>query len=374
MLGTLLDRNLVRYLSQKNQALTIIFALTSIIILHNNIFIIMKDKLTAEYFFQEFQPNQARTLNRAAEAYKAYLGALQAARPLKGGMHWKKIKGRDYLYKYRDRYGRGHSLGPRSPDTERLWDEFLRQRRETAAVLAEARRQMAEAARFCRAALIHRVPEPVVRVLRRLTPGDPAGTPFLVIDTHALHAYEFGAGVFINGPRESPLWAEAARGLTLAATAAVTPDGFLHLLRRADRSYQGLTGDGLAAVNRQGFRVRLIYPTSASADPGNLAALMGAPKFTHIVIGRRGDPVVVTVPDPRAMALHKLWLSRQEDREPWKRARDRCQAAALAELVLRYLPQYHFFSADLQMFPAEVARLAENLVEGYEVSPELEAE
>ena len=49
----------------------------------------------------------------------------------------------------------------------------------------------------------------------------------------------------------------------------------------------------------------------------------------------------MVVPDPRALALHKLWLSQQEDREPVQQVRDRCQAAALAELILRYLPQYH---------------------------------
>ena len=212
----------------------------------------------------------------------------------------------------------------------------------------------------------------------------------MVIDTHALHAFEFAAGVFIDAPRDSPLIEGAASGLTLAAAAPVAPEAFLCLLRRADRSYENLHGDGLAAVNKLGFRVRLLRPPTASsghrmlvrdapgvtvpADMGDLAALMAAPKFSQVVIGRRGDPVTMTVPDPRALALHKLWLSQRQDREPLKQTRDRCQAAALAELILRDLPQYYFFSAELQLFPAEVARLAENLVEGYEVAADLETD
>ena len=86
--------------------------------------------MAAEYFFREFQDNQTRTLNQAAEAYQAYLEAVETNRPLKGGMHWKKIKGKEYLYKYRDRYGHGPTLGPRSPHTEALWAEFGRQRRK----------------------------------------------------------------------------------------------------------------------------------------------------------------------------------------------------------------------------------------------------
>jgi hypothetical protein len=85
--------------------------------------------MAAEYSFREFQVNQQRTLHRAVEAYQAYLEAVEAGRPLKGGMHWKKVKGREYLYKYRDRSGHGSSLGPRSPHTEGLWAEYGRQRR-----------------------------------------------------------------------------------------------------------------------------------------------------------------------------------------------------------------------------------------------------
>jgi hypothetical protein len=80
----------------------------------------------------------------------------------------------------------------------------------------------------------------------------------------------------------------------------------------------------------------------------------------------------MVVPDPRALALHKLWLSQQADRDPSLKIRDRVQAMALADLIVRYLPQYAFFSADLSLFPAEVSRHAENFVEGYEIPRDLE--
>ena len=278
--------------------------------------------MAADYIFREFQENQQQTLNRAVEAYQAYLEAREAGRPLKGGMHWKKIHGREYLYKYRDRFGHGGSLGPRSPHTEGLLSEFGRRRREMAARLDARRQELAAAARFCRAALIHRVPDPVVRILRYLPPGDPAGAPLMVIDTHALHAFEFAAGVFIDPSPGSPLWAGAAHGLTLAATTTIPPEEFLALLRRGDRSYKTVPGDGLAAVNKAGFRVRYLHPPTARsphpkvlrdgpgltvpAEAGDLTALMAAPKFSQVVIGRRGDPVTMMVPDPRALALHKL--------------------------------------------------------------------
>jgi hypothetical protein len=343
-----------------------------------------------EYSFREFEKNQQRTLARAIQAYQTYLETLEARRPLAGGMHWKKIKGREYLYKYRDRYGHGRSLGPRAAATERLWAEFRRERRELAARLDRQRQRLAEAARFCRAALIHRVPDLVTRVLRRLELGGLPEASLLVIGTQALHAFEFAAGAFIDSPKNSPFWSGDHNRLTLAVTTEMSSDRLLPLLRRADRSFRTLPGPELAAVNQHGFLVRCFRPPPARspqkmtvreaagalvpAESGDLAALVSAPKFSQVVIGQRGDPVTMVVPDPRAVALHKLWLSQQEDREPAKRLRDRSQAMALAEFILRYLPQYHFFSAELHLFPAEVVRQAEGLVEGYEFPGDLEVE
>jgi hypothetical protein len=346
--------------------------------------------MAAEYSFHEFQENQQRTLDQAVRAHQAYLEALEATRPFKGGMHWKKITGREYLYKYRDRYGHGHSLGPRSPNTEGIWADFTRQRREAAARLATQRQRLAESARFCRAAQINRVPDLVTRIVRHLTEGNLPGAPLVVIGTQALAAYEFAAGVFIETPKTSPGWSGGGSRLTLAAPALIPPAELLAWLRRADRSFQAQPGPEFAAVTKTGFRVSFVSPptvlaphrirvkdapgVTVPAEAGDLAALVSSPRFSQVVIGRRGDPVTMAVPDPRALALHKLWLSQRQDREPFQQARDRFQAVALAALIVRYLPQYYFFSTQLHLFPAEVAGLAEGLVEGYEVAEDLEAD
>jgi hypothetical protein len=346
--------------------------------------------MATEYSFREFQENQQRTLDQAVQAHQAYLEALEVCRVFRGGMHWKKISGREYLYKYRDRLGHGHSLGPRSPDTEVIWADFARQRREAAAHLTAQRHRLAEAARFCRAARINRVPDPVRRIVHHLTEGDPGGAPLMVIGTQALAAYEFAAGVFIETPKNSPGWSGAGGRLTLAAPALIPPAELLARLRRADRSFQVHPGPGFVAAADTGFRVSFVSPPTAPAphrlrvkgapgsavpaEAGDLAALVNSPRFFQVVIGRRGDPVTMAVPDPRALALHKLWLSQRQDREPLKQARDRSQAVALAALIVRYLPQYYFFSSQLHLFPAEVAGLADGLVEGYEVAEDLPAD
>jgi hypothetical protein len=91
-----------------------------------------------------------------------------------------------------------------------------------------------------------------------------------------------------------------------------------------------------------------------AAEIRNLHWLISSPKFSRIVIGNDGYPARMVTPDPRAFALHKLWLNRQTDREPVKKPRDREQAKAVAQLVVRYLPQYQFAISELRMFPKEL--------------------
>ncbi|HEY9072579.1 MAG TPA: hypothetical protein VIN67_00480, partial [Desulfobaccales bacterium] len=61
----------------------------------------------------------------------------------------------------------------------------------------------------------------------------------------------------------------------------------------------------------------------------------------------------------------------QEDREQGKRVRDLGQALAVAELVLRHLPQYDFSASELEMFPRDMVRNTED-VEGMTSIEELQ--
>ena len=77
------------------------------------------------------------------------------------------------------------------------------------------------------------------------------------------------------------------------------------------------------------------------------------------VIGDDGFSAAMSVPDPRAFALHKLWLSKQVRREAVKKQRDHDQALSVANLIVKYLPQYKFKASELRMFPKALLAEAE---------------
>ncbi|MCL4504095.1 MAG: nucleotidyltransferase domain-containing protein [Deltaproteobacteria bacterium] len=352
--------------------------------------------------YHELTEGQRQIYQTTAEVYQEYLENLRQALAFKGGMHWKKIRGREYLYRYRDRFGHGESLGPRSEHTERLFRDFSRERQEIADRLRDLRFRLAEQARFCRAALIHRMPRTACLILRRLEQHSP-GRNLLVIGATAIYAYEFAAGVFLKNwwggppcPPNSPhrrnkesfqresgapdLLADAHRRLILAGEGKISWEELLRVLQQADRSFAALPGEGCRAVNQDGFLVCLakseirrpgrtkavMVPGAREPLPpeaGHLQYLLNSPRFSQVVIGRDGRPATLVTPDPWAFALNKLWWSGQEDREPKARARDRSQALAVAGLVLRYLPQYDFSTSELDMFPQELKPDTEEIEE-----------
>ncbi len=323
----------------------------------------------------ELSDNQRRIYIDTSQIYEAFILAFRKSQSYGGGMHWKKAKGKEYLFKSQDRYGYGKSLGPRSPETEKILADFRSAKKQAKEQLASLKNRLKEQARFCKAAMIQRVPRVVTKILILLDQKKFLGRNIIVAGTNAMYAYEAAAGVFLDHPIMATmdmdiLW-DVRSGFTLAGNDDMDRTGLIDILRKADRSFEPMGSQSYRAVNRDGYMVDLIKPEPRqilkkeqrriggagdlmAAEIRNLDWLISSPKFSRIVIGNDGYPAPMVAPDPRVFALHKLWLSRQKDREPVKKQRDRDQANAVAQLVIRYLPQYQFNISDLRMFPKEL--------------------
>jgi hypothetical protein len=308
-------------------------------------------------------------------------------------MHWKKAKGRQYLFKTRDRYGYGKSLGPRSAETEKILADFQKAKKEAKNRLASLKSRLKEQSRFCKAAMIQRVPKIVTRVLRVLDQRNLLGQNIFVIGTNAMYAYEAAAGVFLDPPltatRDMDILWDVRPKLTLFAEDETDPIDLINVLRKADKSFEPVAPGSFRAVNRDGYMVDLIKPESRSlvrnepvrmGGPDDLKAaeirslhwLISSPKFSQVIIGDDGYPVSMVVPDPRAFSIHKVWLSEQADREPVKKKRDDDQGLAIALLVIKYMPQYKFESSTLRMFPKDVVRKLKRKIENFDLDTKLD--
>ena len=156
-------------------------------------------------------------------------------------------------------------------------------------------------------------------------------------------------------------------------------DGLLGLLQKVDKTYEPMHSQGVfRAVNAKGFMVDLITPEQSmldskrvtfgegdlvAAEVPNLHWLINAPKFQAVTIASNGRPILMQVPDPRAFALHKAWLSQNPDRDPVKRQRDAGQAKIAVAIVGQYLPHLSFTQDQLRYLTLDMIHLATNAME-----------
>jgi len=329
--------------------------------------------------FKALSDNQRRIYLDATQVFEAFREAEDRLRSYHGGMHWKKSKGREYLFRTTDRAGHGKSLGPRSPETEEILAGFQLGKNAAQDRLNGLRERLGEQARICRAVQIQRVPRLVCAILRVLRRQGLLGDRLLVVGTHSLYAYEAAAGVLLDpmvtATVDLDLLLDSRKKLALVPRGGLRFQGLIELLRSVDRSFDVLGKGSYRAANRDGYMVDLIRPAPSppwktepqglgekndltAADVGKLEWLLSSPRFEQTVIGDDGFPALMATVDPRAFLIHKLWLSNREDREPVKKQRDRSQAAAVLELIGQFLPQYRLDPKDLRMFPHEIVDAA----------------
>ncbi len=301
--------------------------------------------------FPELDLDQRRQLIDVQQRFEAWRTADRAFRiSNKGSMTWKRIKGRAYLYRIVDRYTQKY-IGPRSPETEALKNNYISSRTSNRARVTKMRKGIEKSAPINRAMGLGRVPLAAAKVLRALDRDGLLGDGLFVVGTHALYAYEAKSGIIFEpellATRDLDLLADVRSRLVLAIDDRKR-DGILPTLRSVDKSF-AVQGDLFRAVNADGYFVDVIRPMMKDEIVANeydlggivpvgidgLKWLISSPRFEATAIAEDGKPVWMSCIDPRAFALHKYWVSKQESREAIKKRRDAVQAVAVANVADR---------------------------------------
>lgn len=313
----------------------------------------------------------------AISTYSLYLETVSELKKYQGSMRWKKIAGKDYLYKLRDGRGNGKSLGPRSTKTESTYDAFRERKQFLKGRKQSLGNELKKQAKFCIAAQVNRVPKLTANILRLLDDEGLLGNGIVVLGTNAIYAYEAMAGVFLNDDvmetKDVDLLLDARIKLKLSSE--IKTDGMIGLLHKIDKSFVVHPKGYFSASNDKGYSVELVKPVphnpfvtenNALSDnnPDDLFAcemdgfewLKNAPKLWQTVIAEDGFPLRMCVPDPRFFALNKIWMSNEQSRNPLKRGRDKQQGLTIAEISRDFL-NLDFNDKALRVFPEEVRKL-----------------
>lgn len=325
--------------------------------------------------FVDLDSLATRNTINAVQTYSGFFQTKSELGNLRGSMYWRTISGQEYLI--RDYGIRQTSLGRRSKETELILDGFNKRKSELSDRYKSLGLTLQQNARACVASYANRVPLLVAKLTRKLSETPVLENRTLIIGTNALFAYESAAAVrfkpSIMETTDVDVLFDTRKKISIAST---EPKGIIGLLKSIDPTFEVKDNAPYSAQNKKGFIVDLVQPLpqkslfsesrSVSTFPDDMSAveikgldwLVSCPKFQAMVIDEKGYPAQMSVPDPRAFSMHKLWLSSQMDREPSKKQRDREQSEAVFRLVQEKLTYLAFNDSDLKAMPYRIREQA----------------
>lgn len=314
-------------------------------------------------------------LVESSQIYRAWEAAVRQHAQYRYGMKWLKSGGKQYLVRLSDARGNGRSLGPRNPETESIHTAFVEGKVRSRDRVQGLSQRLREQSRLNRAIGIGRLPTVIGDILGALNVAG-VGADFRVVGTHAIYGYEALAGVQCRmellASGDVDLLYDQRKRLSLVSR-KLDGNGLMGVLKRVDKTFEPAGKGAFRATNDDGFMVDLIgqagdmrnaEPVSFGqndlvlAEVPSLQWLANSPRIEAIAIAANGVPVLMSLCDPRAFSVHKAWLSSQADREPVKKQRDFDQAVLVAQMVLKYLPQFPFDAQAMKYLPAQMLKQA----------------
>lgn len=319
--------------------------------------------------FLDFTNEQLRVIANVAMQYDGYVTARRELDAIPYSHKWHRSNGKQYLYEIRNARGDGKSLGPRSAETEEIkltYDvskERIRQRIES------GRETSAVSAKIWRSLRLPSVAHEAAKILVELDTRNMLGRSLLVVGTNAFAVYEIEAGGrFLVG------W-DATEDFDLAWTGKLVlgktrvPQTLFGLLKDMDSTWTINTERTFQARNARAYEVDLLSAPSvrAALPRGELSPLLlaeqewlllGTP-IEHVVcsLAAQSIPARIVAPDPRWMALHKMWLARQTKRAAAKRRKDARQGAYLLKAVQARMPRFPLDTEFVSSIPEPLATI-----------------
>jgi hypothetical protein len=296
---------------------------------------------------------QLRGLVNAGQLYDAWKDVMVELSQMPGGMYWRVINSREYLYQYATTAGKQQTkyVGPKTHGIEEKYRDFQQAKKDLEQRCQGIEKRIKELAPAWRALRLPAIDGTGGKILRAFDLDSSVRQSMLVIGSYALRAYEVeAASVFAAG-----MDATEDLDFTLVFNQSnVDPDlprRLLLILKEVDSSFIVAPSSSKTVVNKNGYKVDLLIDTAsaqqmASARPWKPEALEGQEWLARgnpvkvVLIDFQGWPIAISAPDPRYFALHKLWLSKRRGRPTAKAIKDKNQGEALLKVVRGHMPHY----------------------------------
>jgi hypothetical protein len=325
--------------------------------------------------FVPFSADAGRVAANLEAAYEQWLAARQQLAALPISMYWQSKTSGDYLAVKQRSSDPGTSMGPRSESTESQLAEFTQRKEELKQRVGRADTTIAERAAQYRALRLPPIPDRQAEIVRGLDVAQLLRNDVMVVGTNAFIAYSLVCNArFPTGLEETEdfdlAWCRGS-GVSLSRTSSTAPErpSLMAVLQSIDSTFRLNKKKPYQALNDTNYEVELLMAPSLAPLPKNevFEPMVSLPEQEWLLKGRPLSVVVATirqracplyVPDPRWMALHKLWLATKPERNALKKPKDQRQGEVLLSACRYFLAQAYPLDIDFVLeLPAELRDL-----------------
>lgn len=314
----------------------------------------------------ELSPAITRQYIDAIAVFDALAEATEEAAQVRGGMYWHAGSASSPHTQYLVRTspaGAETSLGPRTPETQAIYDKFMQRKQASTERLTGLKAALDQQQRMNRALRVGRVDPLVVALLNRLA-STHLSEHFRVVGTHALYAYEAAAGVRLEADalatRDIDLLWDTRKRIIFSTQLARVDSSMLGVLKKVDPTFRmpalKRRSPKYTTMNKDGFEVDIIRRERTDDDPHPIklsdadedfwvaqarraSVLLDSPGFSAVIVATNGTMARMHTVHPATFVAFKRWMAGQPDRDPLKLRRDVLQADAVQVLLEQYLPQ-----------------------------------
>ncbi len=320
--------------------------------------------------FIPFSADAQRIIANVEQGYAAWIDTRRELEVMPVSMYWSARGETEYLTVKAQSNDSGKSLGRRDAATAAKLTTFQAEKEAARNRLASLDTQLSERVSLYRKLRLPALPDRQAEILRKLDIAELLATDFMVVGTNAFAAYELACGArFPVGNEETEdfdlAWCRDTQvSLARRAQAGERPSSrsarqssLLGILQSIDSSYQVNRRRPYQATAADGYEVGLLaapsthpLPPEEGFDPMTSLIeqewLLRGRAVSVVVATVRGRACPLYVPDPRWMALHKLWLADKPERRPAKRGKDARQGEVLLDATHYFLEASHPLSVD----------------------------
>lgn len=327
--------------------------------------------------FIAFWSDSGQIIANLEAAYEQWLDARRTLATLPTSMFWQAKGAAEYLAVKKNGCDSATTQGARSAQTQALYDTFVAEKQLVKERVSLADAFIEQRARQYRALRLPVMLDKQGELLRALDVEGLLRNDLLVVGTNAFAAYETLCGVRFPAGNEPTQDFDLAwcRGSSVSLARLVPDAGvkdrksLMTVLKSIDTTYRINPKKPYQAVNSAGYEVELLAAPSRAPLPRNEAfepmeylveqewLLRGKPVFV-VVATQRHRACPLYVPDPRWMALHKLWLSKKPERHPQKKPKDARQGQVLLDACRYFLADSYPLDIDFVLeLPEELRDL-----------------